>query len=137
MTHPELVQPCCTQIETLMAGSNRNIATVCITTLFKTATDTNVDRVMKQLRGYMTDIADEFKVVVIEVFVPHNHKQQHSFSLCNPFDHSLTKKTKQKTKQNKTGNSVSLLEIQTKACHVCVFSCRCTSRRRSLQMFNC
>eukprot|EP00300_Choanocystis_sp_HF-7_P003619 c12756_g1_i2.p1 GENE.c12756_g1_i2~~c12756_g1_i2.p1 ORF type:complete len:906 (-),score=241.60 c12756_g1_i2:27-2744(-) len=66
MTHPVAVQPCNWELEGLMTNANRSIATLAITTLLKTATDANVDRLMKQVGTFMTEIADEFKVVVVE-----------------------------------------------------------------------
>jgi coatomer protein complex subunit gamma len=45
---------------------NRSIATLAITTLLKTGNEGGVDRLMKQIGTFMSDIADEFKIVVVE-----------------------------------------------------------------------
>ena len=37
-----------------------------ITTLLKTGNESSVDRLMKQITNFMSDIADEFKIVVVE-----------------------------------------------------------------------
>lgn len=63
---PQAVQPCNPDIETLISNSNRSIATFAITTLLKTGNESSVDRLMKQISGFMTDISDEFKITVVE-----------------------------------------------------------------------
>ncbi|KAL0386965.1 UNVERIFIED_CONTAM: Coatomer subunit gamma-2 [Sesamum radiatum] len=47
-------------------NKNRSIATLAITTLLKTGNESSVDRLMKQITNFMSDIADEFKIVVVE-----------------------------------------------------------------------
>lgn len=37
-----------------------------ITTLLKTGNESSIDRLLKQIGGFMNEIADEFKVVVVE-----------------------------------------------------------------------
>ena len=37
-----------------------------ITTLLKTGNESSIDRLLKQIGGFMSEIADEFKVVVVE-----------------------------------------------------------------------
>jgi coatomer protein complex subunit gamma len=53
-------------IETLISNSNRSIATFAITTLLKTGNEASVDRLMKQISGFMADITDEFKITIVE-----------------------------------------------------------------------
>ncbi|MBA0717021.1 hypothetical protein Golax_004865 [Gossypium laxum] len=53
-------------MESLISDQNRSIATLAITTLLKTGNESSVDRLMKQITTFMSDIADEFKIVVIE-----------------------------------------------------------------------
>uniref|UniRef100_K4AW46 Clathrin/coatomer adaptor adaptin-like N-terminal domain-containing protein n=1 Tax=Solanum lycopersicum TaxID=4081 RepID=K4AW46_SOLLC len=43
-----------------------SIATLAITTLLKTGNESSIDRLMKQITNFMSDIADEFKIVVVE-----------------------------------------------------------------------
>ena len=63
---PNAVQSCNPDIETLISNSNRSIATFAITTLLKTGNEGSVDRLMKQITGFMGDITDEFKITIVE-----------------------------------------------------------------------
>ncbi|CAH9079627.1 unnamed protein product [Cuscuta epithymum] len=66
MTHPMAVTNCNIDMESLISDQNRSIATLAITTLLKTGNESSVDRLMKQISNFMSDIADEFKIVVVE-----------------------------------------------------------------------
>ncbi|KAJ3055120.1 Coatomer subunit gamma-2 [Rhizophlyctis rosea] len=66
MTHPTAVFPCNLDMENLITDPNRSIATFAITTLLKTGNEASVDRLMKQITGFMSEISDEFKVIVID-----------------------------------------------------------------------
>ncbi|KAI8027574.1 Coatomer subunit gamma-2 [Camellia lanceoleosa] len=66
MTHPMAVTNCNIDMESLISDQNRSIATLAITTLLKTGNKSSVDRLMKQITNFMSDIADEFKIVVVE-----------------------------------------------------------------------
>lgn len=63
--HPASVAKCNDDMETLIQDSNRSIATLAITTLLKTGSESSVDRLMKQISSFMSEIPDEFKVVVV------------------------------------------------------------------------
>lgn len=63
---PHVVQSCNPDIELLISNTNRPIATYAITTLLKTGNENSVDRLMKQISGFMTDITDEFKITIVE-----------------------------------------------------------------------
>ena len=84
---PQAVLPCNPDIESLIANSNRyvyislpyqklwasslihrrsSIATFAITTLLKTGNEGSVDRLMKQISTFMSDITDEFKITIVE-----------------------------------------------------------------------
>jgi len=63
---PDAVRQCNPDIESLISNSNRSIATFAITTLLKTGNESSVDRLMKQISGFMADITDEFKVTIVE-----------------------------------------------------------------------
>ncbi|KAF2274898.1 coatomer subunit gamma [Westerdykella ornata] len=63
---PDAVRPCNQDIEALITNSNRSIATFAITTLLKTGNESSVDRLMKQITGFMAEITDEFKVTIVE-----------------------------------------------------------------------
>ncbi|ONM52161.1 Coatomer subunit gamma [Zea mays] len=65
-THPLAVTNCNIDMESLISDQNRSVATLAITTLLKTGNESSVDRLMKQMTNFMSDIADEFKIVVVE-----------------------------------------------------------------------
>lgn len=66
MTHPLAVTNCNIDMEGLIADQNRSIATLAITTLLKTGSEASVDKLLKQITSFMSDIADDFKIVVVE-----------------------------------------------------------------------
>ncbi|RUS15766.1 adaptin N terminal region-domain-containing protein, partial [Endogone sp. FLAS-F59071] len=66
MTHPAAVTPCNLDMENLITDQNRSVATFAITTLLKTGNEASVDRLMKQITGFMSEITDEFKVIVVD-----------------------------------------------------------------------
>ncbi|KAF2769048.1 Coatomer, gamma subunit [Teratosphaeria nubilosa] len=63
---PDAVRQCNPDIESLISNSNRSIATFAITTLLKTGNESSVDRLMKQISTFMSEITDEFKVTIVE-----------------------------------------------------------------------
>ncbi|KAG6011239.1 hypothetical protein E4U54_008184 [Claviceps lovelessii] len=63
---PTAVSACNPDIELLISNSNRSIATFAITTLLKTGNEASVDRLMKQISGFMSEITDEFKITIVE-----------------------------------------------------------------------
>ncbi|KAL8296350.1 hypothetical protein RB597_005770 [Gaeumannomyces tritici] len=63
---PQAVNVCNPDIELLISNSNRSIATFAITTLLKTGNEASVDRLMKQITGFMSEITDEFKITIVE-----------------------------------------------------------------------
>ncbi|KAJ3331477.1 Coatomer subunit gamma-2 [Blyttiomyces sp. JEL0837] len=66
MTHPAAVVPCNLDIENLITDPNRSIATFAITTLLKTGNEASVDRLMKQITGFMAEISDAVKIIVVD-----------------------------------------------------------------------
>jgi coatomer protein complex subunit gamma len=66
LSNPSAVFPCNIDIEALITDSNRSIATFAITTLLKTGNEQSVDRLMTQISGFMNEISDEFKIIVVE-----------------------------------------------------------------------
>uniref|UniRef100_A0A8C1XHB3 Coatomer subunit gamma n=1 Tax=Cyprinus carpio TaxID=7962 RepID=A0A8C1XHB3_CYPCA len=66
MKHPSAVTACNLDLENLITDSNRSIATLAITTLLKTGSESSVDRLMKQISSFVSEISDEFKVVVVQ-----------------------------------------------------------------------
>ena len=63
---PDAVRQCNPDIESLISNTNRSIATFAITTLLKTGNEASVDRLMKQISTFMSEITDEFKVTIVE-----------------------------------------------------------------------
>ncbi|CAG9759764.1 unnamed protein product [Ceutorhynchus assimilis] len=66
ISHPTAVTACNIDLENLITDSNRSIATLAITTLLKTGAESSVDRLMKQIASFVSEISDEFKVVVVQ-----------------------------------------------------------------------
>lgn len=66
MTHPLSVANCNIDMESLISDQNRSVATLAITTLLKTGNESSVERLMKQITSFMSDIQDEFKIFVVE-----------------------------------------------------------------------
>ncbi|KDQ63194.1 hypothetical protein JAAARDRAFT_53417 [Jaapia argillacea MUCL 33604] len=66
LTQPASVASCNLELENLISDSNRSVATYAITTLLKTGNEASVDRLMKQISGFMSEISDEFKVIIVE-----------------------------------------------------------------------
>ena len=64
-TQPMPVSACNLDMEKLINDDNRSIATYAITTLLKTGNEASVDRLMKQISAFMSEISDEFKVIVV------------------------------------------------------------------------
>lgn len=65
MNHPNAVMACNVDLENLITDNNRSIATLAITTLLKTGNESSVERLMKQIASFMSEISDEFKIVVV------------------------------------------------------------------------
>eukprot|EP01006_Ploeotia_vitrea_P031314 TRINITY_DN63632_c0_g1_i1.p1 TRINITY_DN63632_c0_g1~~TRINITY_DN63632_c0_g1_i1.p1 ORF type:complete len:872 (-),score=125.40 TRINITY_DN63632_c0_g1_i1:139-2754(-) len=84
-THPSAVTTCGIDMESLVTDPNRNIATLAVTTLLKTGSEFSIDRLMKTINSFLTDIGDEFKIVVINsmqllcVKFPHKFASMLSF----------------------------------------------------------
>ncbi|KAI0348112.1 coatomer subunit gamma [Trametopsis cervina] len=66
LSHPASVATCNVDLENLISDSNRSVATYAITTLLKTGNEASVDRLMKQISGFMSEISDEFKVIIVD-----------------------------------------------------------------------
>lgn len=64
-TRPQIVARCNCDIEPLLTDQNRNTATLALTTLLKTGHESNVERLIKQITSFMSDISDVFKIEVV------------------------------------------------------------------------
>lgn len=65
-SHPGLVSACNADLETLAGDSNRSVATLAISCLLKTGTESSVDRLVKLIGSFIGDVPDEFKVQLVE-----------------------------------------------------------------------
>ncbi|CAH0404474.1 unnamed protein product [Chilo suppressalis] len=63
--HPTAVAACAVDLENLISDSNRSVATLAVTTLLATGAESSVDRLMKQISSFVSEISDEFKIVVV------------------------------------------------------------------------
>jgi len=63
---PRLVSKCNEELETLLTDTNRTIATLAITTLLKTGSENSIDRLLKQISTFFSDITDEYKITVVQ-----------------------------------------------------------------------
>lgn len=63
---PAAVARCNDDLEALITDANKAIGTLAITTLLKTGSEANVERLTKQIGAFMGDVgSDELKVVVV------------------------------------------------------------------------
>lgn len=65
ISHPNSLKSCNLDLENLITDTNRSIATLAITTLLKTGNEASLDRLLKQITSFISEIVDEFKVVVV------------------------------------------------------------------------
>jgi len=63
--HPGAVSKANHALENLISDRNRAVATMAITTLLKTGSEASVEPLTKQISGFMSELADEFKIVVV------------------------------------------------------------------------
>lgn len=63
--HPRIVSKCNEDLEALISDANRSIATLAITTLLKTGSENSVDRLLKQISVFLSDIPDEYKITIV------------------------------------------------------------------------
>lgn len=64
-TMPLAVTSCNADMEVLIGDQNRSIATLAITTLLRTGSENSIERLLKQIQTFLTDIGDEFKVKIV------------------------------------------------------------------------
>lgn len=63
--HPTAVAACAVDLENLISDTNRSVATLAVTTLLATGAESSVDRLMKQISSFVSEISDEFKIIVV------------------------------------------------------------------------
>lgn len=63
--HPTAVAACAVDLENLISDSNRSVATLAVTTLLAMGAESSVDRLMKQIASFVSEISYEFKIVVV------------------------------------------------------------------------
>ncbi|CAG9781815.1 unnamed protein product [Diatraea saccharalis] len=64
--NPNAVAHCAVDLENLISDQNRSVATLAVTTLLITGAERSIDRLIKQVSGFISKISDEFKNVVIQ-----------------------------------------------------------------------
>lgn len=64
--NPLAVSGCNIEIEQLLTDSNRTVATLAVTTLLKTGTESSIDRLIKQMSSFVSEISDEYKAIVVD-----------------------------------------------------------------------
>lgn len=83
--HPNAVAACAVDLENLISDPNRSVATLAVTTLLATGAESSIDRLMKQISSFMSEISDEFKIVVVRAIrrlcskYPRKHQSLASF----------------------------------------------------------
>ncbi|XP_068621778.1 coatomer subunit gamma-2-like [Battus philenor] len=63
---PTAVAACTVDLENLISDPNRSVATLAVTTLLATGAESSVDRLMKQISNFISEISDEFKIIVVQ-----------------------------------------------------------------------
>ncbi|XP_014371707.2 coatomer subunit gamma [Papilio machaon] len=63
---PTAVAACTVDLENLISDPNRSVATLAVTTLLATGAESSIDRLMKQISSFVSDISDEFKIIVVK-----------------------------------------------------------------------
>jgi len=64
-SRPTVVARCNQDIEPLLSDENRNIATLALTVLLKTAQEANVEKLVRQIGSFMNDLTDMYKLDVV------------------------------------------------------------------------
>eukprot|EP00930_Biecheleria_cincta_P060685 TRINITY_DN462_c0_g1_i2.p1 TRINITY_DN462_c0_g1~~TRINITY_DN462_c0_g1_i2.p1 ORF type:complete len:949 (-),score=224.27 TRINITY_DN462_c0_g1_i2:194-2974(-) len=88
-SRPQTAARCNCDMEPLLSDQNRNTATLALTTLLKTGHESNVERLVKQITSFMSDISDVFKIEVVRavkglcMLYPAKHKVLMSFLSSN------------------------------------------------------
>jgi len=64
-SRPLVVARCNQDIEPLLTDENRNIATLALTLLLKTAQEANIEKLVRQIGSFMSDLTDMYKLDVV------------------------------------------------------------------------
>jgi len=86
---PQMAARCNCDMEPLLTDQNRNTATLALTTLLKTGHESNVEKLVKQITTFMSDISDVFKIEVVRAVkglclaYPSKHKTLMTFLSSN------------------------------------------------------
>jgi len=119
--YPISVTRCSTELEHLISDPNRSIATLAITTLLKTGSETSIERLMKSIGGFLSEIGDEFKIVLVDAIrtlclkYPHKHPV-----LINFLSSSLRDEGGYKYKKTIVNTMLTLLEAIPDAKELCL-----------------
>lgn len=63
--HPRTAARCNEDLEGLIADANRSVATLAVTTLLRTGSESSVDRLLKQISAFLSDVPDEYKITIV------------------------------------------------------------------------
>jgi len=82
--HPHAVSKANYALESLIQDRNRSVATMAITTLLKTGSEQSIEPLTKQISLFMTELADEFKIVVVNAIraLTLKYKKKHRMLLA-------------------------------------------------------
>lgn len=61
-----LVAQCNPDLETLVNDGNRSVATLAIACLLKTGTEASVDKLVKIIAGFVSDVPDDFRIQLVD-----------------------------------------------------------------------
>src|SRR5688572_17201832 len=61
-----IASSCCFEMENLIGDVNRSVATLAVTTLLQVENESSVDRLLKQIAAFITEVSDEYKIVVVD-----------------------------------------------------------------------
>jgi len=83
--HPMAVSKANHALESLIQDRNRSVATMAITTLLKTGSEQSIEPLTKQISMFMTELADEFKIVVVNAIRALTLKYKKKFRMLLAF----------------------------------------------------
>jgi coatomer subunit gamma len=85
LKHAKFLTEATSEYENLLSEPNRTLATMAISTLLKLSTDANVEKLLKQITNFMSDVSDDFKIELIESIKVLCLRMPHKFSLLISF----------------------------------------------------
>jgi coatomer protein complex subunit gamma len=118
---PMYVAPCRVDLELLITDSNRSIATLAITTLLKTGVEGSIDTLMKTMSGFMSEIGDDLRIVLIEAIQQLVVKFPYKFDIFLEFLSSILREEGGFTyKKTIVDSIISILKANEEAKELCL-----------------